>query len=175
MDENELDELVGKAEANWQAVAQGDPGDNVWGFYSYGDAPAGMGGGVGSFVWFGDKDEMLSFITSTLPFSPPGRASCDWAAVASDVSGIVHALRGGSLSLAEGMCQLNTALKTFSQIEWMGTYEDLKGGDAEYAKVVRRAFFEESAGRSMDDSSLPPPIAPHQDGQFREYLTGWGL
>ena len=39
MSEDELTELIEKAETNWQESSQGNPKGRDWGFFSYGDAP----------------------------------------------------------------------------------------------------------------------------------------
>ncbi len=120
------DETVSKAEQasrNWESVVQGAPGSNSWGFFSYGDAPGGIGGGVGTFVWFPTRDEMLSFIADTLPYEPGGSGNADWQAVASQTAAVTDQLKAKQLDDQVGVGQLNSILKTFSQIDISKTKE----------------------------------------------------
>ena len=48
MNDQNVDKLVEQAQQNWQDITHGNPNGKEWGFFSYGDAPAGMGGGMGT-------------------------------------------------------------------------------------------------------------------------------
>ena len=160
-----------KALSKWQSVVQGDPGNNVWGFFSFGDAPAAIGGGVGTFVWFSNRDEMLSFIADTLPYEPPGASDADWQAVALETTVITDQMKSKEIDDEAGVNKLNSILKTFSQIEWMGTKEDLLSGSHRYAVEVRSAF------RDSKDADARPrePIQQDEEHAFYEFLDGWGI
>lgn len=166
---NDLESRIEQAEANWQSVAAGNPGSNTWGFFSYSDGPAAAGGGVGIFTWFPDRNAMLDFMATTLPFSPPGRHDCDPAKVARETSAIVEELKNGSVSNAAGIERLNEVLQTFSQIQWMGTFNELLTGQHLYAVEVRAAFCRKEEG---DDSGAP--ILPDEKEAFCEFLETWG-
>jgi hypothetical protein len=173
MTDDELDNRITIAENNWQDVTQGDPRDNEWGFYSYGDAPAALGGGVGGFVWFPNRNEMFRFVRETLPYSPLGQSGSDLPRVAAAVASIVDRAIAGSLEDDAAIQELNRVLKTFSQITWMGTYEELKSADSEFPRHVRRAFFEDCEPSSP--IHLPQLISDCHDARFRDFLCGWGV
>ena len=168
------DETVSKAEQasrNWESVVQGDPESNSWGFFSYGDAPGGIGGGVGTFVWFPTRDEMLSFIADTLPYEPGGSGNADWQAVASQTAAVTDQLKSKAMDDQAGVEQLNQILKTFSQIEWMGTKEELLSGNHHYANEVRSAFWDSKG----EDESPEKPIGKDEEQDFYEFLAHWGF
>lgn len=167
MTEEELEQRVEQANTNWESATQGDPKDFTWGFFSYGDGPAGMG--FGSFAWFPDRTSMFDFIANTLPYSPGGQATRDWHVVASDTSRIVEQLKAGQLSDREGITQLNAVLWSFSRIKWLGTFDELKTSNDEYACQVRRAFLD-----ADDEDVTPDVVGPEQERAFREFLNGWG-
>ena len=163
---DDLQSRIEQAETNWRSVAIGNPGDNTWEFFSYGDAP----GGIGSFIWFPDRDEMLDFIATTFPYSPPGRSDFDWGSVASRTAAIVEEMKSGNIDDLVGVERLNEALRTFSQIKWMGTMEELLRGGNSYATEVRAAFRDENEEGSSDDA-----IQPGEKEEFGEWLVDWGF
>ena len=170
MNDQNVDKLVEQAQQNWQGITHGNPNDKEWGFFSYGDAPAGMGGGMGSFAWFDDRDTMLDFIMTTLPYCPPGPWAADYPLVATETATIVEDMKKGVLSDTAGTEQLNKVLRTFSQIEWMGTVDELLNGNHDYANRVRTAFREEN-----DDLRAGAPIATDEQHDFLEYIDEWGI
>ena len=170
MSDDNLQARIEQAEENWQSAAQGNPGDNNWGFFSYGDAPGGIGGGVGMFIWFPDRTEMLDFIANTLPYSPPGSSDIDWEAVASQTVAITDELKSGAINDEIGIDRLNEVLRTFSQVQWMGTPEDLFRGNHSYAIEVRSAFRDEG-----EDETSGAPMRPDEEQAFREFLETWGI
>ena len=170
MSDDNFQARIEQAETNWQSAAQGNPGDNTWGFFSYGDAPGGIGGGVGTFIWFPNRNEMLDFIATTLPYSPPGRSDQDWGSVASRTAAIVEEMKQGTIEDLVGVERLNEVLKTFSQIEWTGTFSELLTAEHSYATEVRAAFRNED-----EDETSSAPIQPEEEEAFREFLETWGI
>lgn len=170
VDDAGLEARVEAAEASWQDVQHGRPDGHLWGFFSYGDAPGAIGGGIGSFVWFMDRESMLRFIATTLPYSPPGKAALDPDQIAVNTEAVVAQLQAGTISDSEGIVQLNPVLRTCSQITWMGTVDDLLHGDHPYALEVRQAF--------RDDDENEPTGEPVRDAEredFFDFLEEWGF
>lgn len=167
---DDLEARVKDAEARWQATVLGNPGECEWGFFSYGDAPAAIGGGIGMFAWFSDRQSMLDFIASSLPYCPPGPSHLDPDEVATRTSTIVAKLKLGTVSDPEGINELNTALVNCSQLTWMGTVTDLLTGDHPYALEVRQAFHD-----SVDDEPSSAPIDEGRTQEFFEFLQEWGF
>jgi hypothetical protein len=170
MSDQDIDKLVEQAEQNWQGITHGNPNGKKWGFFSYGDAPPAMGGGVGGFLWFDDRDAMLDFIMTTLPYSPPGQWGIDFLSVASETAAIVEDMKKEVLGDTVGIEQLNKVLRTFSQIEWMGTVDALLNGNHDYANRVRTAFREEN-----DNTSSGSPVDAQERDEFFEYIEMWGI
>ena len=171
MTDDEIEKCILRADANWKAVTQGAPiASSHYGLFCFGDGPAAAAGGVGSFLWFPDRNAMLTFIAETLPFSPGGPAGSDCVAVAQETLRLTSCLRAGQMSDKEGLLALNSALRTFSQIAWMGTPTELKTSDSHYPRKVRSAFFEQRG-----DLSAPTAIDAQHEPEFYEFLETWGL
>ncbi len=168
---DDLQERAERAELSWQDVRSGaPPEDHEWGFFSYGDAPPAIGGGVGMFTWFTDRLSMLEFIEETLPFYPPGRAGLDIEHVIEETAELVEQLRTGAITDQEGVAKLNSALKTCSQFNWIGTASDLLRGDHPYAAEVRAAFRDEGG-----EENNGGPITKDEQDEFFEFLDTWGV
>ncbi|MCC3861778.1 hypothetical protein [Pseudemcibacter aquimaris] len=159
-----------RAENNWLEADQEPKNNNSWGMFSYGDAPAGIGGGIGSFVWFKDRDSLLDFIAQTLPFSPPGPITTELQPVIEATEKTVTTLKKGG-SLEAGIEELNQTLRSFSQIRWIGTFEDLRTGQKEFEKEVRLDF------RDSTDSSknAKAEIEDNALKDFIEYIETYGI
>lgn len=176
MSDDMLEILIDKANDNWQSAMQGNPtdlsgpADKIWGFFSYGDAPPAIGGGTGVFVWFPDRISMLEFIKETLPYSPPGQYGLDWDEVAKNTATIIENMKVGSVTDCDGIRSLNEVLKTFSQIEWLGTFDELMNGDHPYITEVREEFRLRETGKKSNR-----PIKPEELDALREFLTDWGI
>jgi hypothetical protein len=170
-DEDDLDDRAERAEASWQEVSSGAPPDDAeWGFFSYGDAPAAIGGGVGMFTWFPDRASMLEFIEETLPYYPPGQSNLDADEIAENTSAVVEKLRLGTLTDEDGRQHLNRVLETCSQLEWIGTVKDLLTSDHSYLDKVRRTFREDEG-----DDADGGPISEDEREEFFEFLDAWGI
>jgi hypothetical protein len=171
MTEDEIEDCVERAERNWQTVTQGAPNATTkMGIFCCSDGPAAAAGGVGSFLWLSDREAMLTFIAETLPFSPGGPAGSDCLAVARDTSQITACLRSGQITDQEGLAELNKALRTFSQIKWIGTPEQLKTTDGGYPSEVRNAFF-----KQRGEQPAPRLIDGLCEDEFWEFLKTWGV
>jgi hypothetical protein len=166
-----LQAAIDIAENLW-SESERDPEDGKWwGFFCYGDASAPIGGGNGSFVWFPDRDEMLDFIRQVLPYSPPGRSDMDWEKVAKETEAIIDQMRGGDIDDKAATNHLNEALRSFSQIEWIGTFDDLLEGSHSYARLVRTEFRD-----SVEDATKQSdPIDEIELKDFKEFAALWGI
>jgi len=170
MKNDDVDASISRAEDNWTNAVQGHPQKCEIGFFSYSDAPGGIGGGMGSFVWFKTRDQMLDFIEQTLPYSPPGRSDKDWTEVATQTSAIVSEMRSNEIDDKSGIDRLNAVLKTFSRIEWMGTFEELMTSSDRYPAEVRAAFHGDEC--ESEDLSI---IGAHDVEDFKNFLGEWGI
>ena len=104
---------------------------------------------------------MLEFILNTLPYMD-GQSDPD-----DGNARTVEQFRAGQISAREGIAQLHfTGWKT---LKWMGSFDELKTSDDEYAHEVRRAFFE-----IEDEDEIPAAVGPDQETTFRKHLKSWG-
>lgn len=154
----------------WQRIQQGAPEDCTWGFYAYSDAPPAMGGGIGIFAWFTDREQMLDFIQDTIPCCPPGRADLDWDEVAAHTASIVAEMKSGAIDDLQAIERLNSALVSFSHFCWIGTVTDLLTGSHAYARQVRAEFRHES----LQDPASGAAIQADEQEEFCDFLTTWG-
>jgi hypothetical protein len=169
--DDDLHERIERAEASWQEVSSGaPPEDSEWGFFSYGDAPPAIGGGVGMFTWFPDRNSMLEFIEHTLPYNPPGQSDLDPNEIAENTAAVVEKLRLGTIGDLDGLKELNEVLVTCSQLDWMGTVDDLLSGNHPYAVHVRQAFRGDE-----EEEAEGGPIEEDEKEEFFEFLETWGI
>ncbi|WP_404296465.1 hypothetical protein [Halomonas sp.] len=145
------------------------PEESDWGLFSYGDAPAGIGGGVGVFCWFATRDEMLDHIVEVLPFCPPGPCTSDPFQQQQAVRELITSLHQGKLQDDIAIVEINKVLRSFSQIEWWGTYDELIQGSSAFAQRVH-AHYQEQHG-----SPLPKPLVGEARQEWLEFLGMYGL
>lgn len=143
-----------------------------WGFFSYGDAPAGIGGGMGSFVWPGSRTATLNFIAEVLPFSPPGPSTDDCFEIALDVGRVIDDIKLQRIDVELGRKRLNKTLRSFSQIEWIGTFKDLRAGQSPYARKVIKEF---RRGYGIAVSVAPIEVKRAELADFKEFLETYGI
>jgi hypothetical protein len=113
---------------------------------------------------------MLDFIATTLPYYPPGQSDLDPDEIAENTSTVVEKLRLGTISDLDGMKELNEVLVTCSQLNWMGTVNDLLAGNHPYALEVRAAFREDD-----EEETGGGPIGKDEKEDFFEFLESWGI
>jgi hypothetical protein len=177
MKEADEDVLVARCDAAdkaWAELPAREPQPETWGMYSYGDAPPAIGGGVGAFVWFETREELLAFVGSVLPFSPPGPSNRDFLKVESDARALVAEVRSVTCDLECVRERLNGVLSDFSRIEWWGQFHDLCAGRHPYAQAVI-ASFRESLAEDGEDTVVKGPIREDELGEFKLYLETYGL
>src|SRR5207249_3809540 len=118
-----------------------------------GDAPAGIGGGVGCFLWFQSRAGLLDFIANHLTFWVPGPADVDPGRVWSEVKKIVSEVENGQLTISEAIRRLNSALRHFSQIKWIGTSQDLIAGAGDFERELH-GWFREDQNTDVPDHAI---------------------
>jgi hypothetical protein len=148
------------------------PKATSWGIYSYGDAPAAIGGGMGSFIWFDNKTALLKFVAEVLPFCPPGPSSSDLLAVEAKVREVLAGVKAGDLDLEKARKRLNVVLRSYSQIEWIGTFKGLKDGNDAYSRKLIKQF---RRSRELPVGAAPVAITRSQVEDFKEFLAEYGI
>ena len=159
--------LAAIADDRWNDEELTKPKSKSWGFYAYGDAPAAIGGGIGSYVWFKSKSAMLIFIEEVLPFSPPGPSTSDCDEVAKLVADTCQKLRKSEIKFEDGQRILNKVLKSYSQFEWMGAFQDFKSGKTTYARKIILDFRRQN---NLKISTKPISVDRSELYQFKDYL-----
>ena len=168
--------MLSQSEADhaWEEASDHSISETSWGFYSYGDAPPAIGGGVGSFVWFVNRDSMLDFIQSVLPVSPPGPTGNDHDMIAEEVGRIVAEVRDLEVLPDKTREHLNQTLRRYSQIEWWGTFQTLLYGNEPFVSKVRKHFREDTE-QIEDHAERGASINNGEIDEFRQYLKTYGL
>lgn len=166
MVEDEWQALQEEANEVAMVASELEPGLEYWGFESYGDAPAAIGGGVGGFLWFADREQLFDFVARLLTFFSPGPSTMDHGAVARSAAEIVEMIRLGHVSMDEGMAKLNAALTRFSQIRWWGQLQDLVAGSRPFELEIRAWF----RGAYSDDE-IPDNSHPITDAELPEFIN----
>lgn len=175
MTDSEIERLTALADAandRWDDEKLHKPTSTSWGFFAYGDASPAIGGGMGGFSWFSSKSAMLEFISSVLPFSPPGQSNRDPLAVAVEVEAVTKQLKSNGIDQEVARKKLNRILKSFSQIEWVGTFQDLKGGQSPYARKLIMDFRRQN---DIKISTKPVEVSRSELADFKEFLDQYGV
>jgi hypothetical protein len=170
--DHEIQALEAAANDRWSDDALREPKVSSWGMYSYGDAPPAIGGGMGAFTWFDNRTALLKFVADVLPFSPPGPGNSDPLAVATKVKEVLASVKAGDLDLEKARRKLNVILRAYSQIEWMGTFKDLKDGNSTYARKIVKNF---RRSRDLPVGAAPVAVGRSQVEDFKEFLAEYGI
>ncbi len=170
--DHQIQALAEAAHDRWSDDALLEPRASSWGMYSYGDAPPSIGGGMGSFTWFDNRTELLKFVAEVLPYSPPGPRNSDLLTISTKVQEVLSGVKAGNLNLENARRKLNVILRSFSQIEWMGTFKDLKDGNSTYAKKIVKDY---RRSRDLSVGAAPIAVSRSQIKDFKEFLAEYGI
>lgn len=146
------------------------PRSHYFGYFHYGDGPAAAGGGVGAFHWFPSQKALLNHFAQHLVFQSCGPASSDPFEVERNVRGILQVFQEQQHSWSWLIKELNTALRRYSQLEWIGTFRDLKQGTNDYEVKLRRSFRSNS-----DNPNDARPITRSEHEGWLLFLDQCGL
>jgi hypothetical protein len=169
--EAELEMRRTSAQAAATAAWDENPAPRDWGLFSVSDAPAGIGGGVGAFLWFDSESDVLNFIEAHIAFHSPGPITVDVEALLLKVGAIVDKFKAHEIDYSAARLQLNSALEHFSQIQWWGATSDLLSADSEFPRRVRSWF---RGNRGVSDSSDDPISEPEREA-FWHSLVEYGM
>jgi hypothetical protein len=150
------------------------PQPDDWGLFAYSDAPPAAGGGAGLFHWFDTKAQLLDFVKRHLTFASPGHSDIDPGRVAFEAERLIDAMGADPTPglMEAARLDLNKTLRTFTQIEWWGSYEALLRGHHPYARVVR-AWFRNAADQPGDAARRP--IGEDEAAAFIASLQAYGF
>ncbi|MFM8857955.1 MAG: hypothetical protein ACKOI2_12310 [Actinomycetota bacterium] len=139
------------------------PTRNDFGFCSYDDAPAPLGGGQPWFYWFPSKSEMLSTLAESAGYLHKPRGDFDIEAITTIAKEEIAASDGDLKTVKLG---LNAKLSGVAQFTWMGPFADLCDSDRPQERAFRADFRENG-----DDG----PIGPEELDSFTEYFVNYGI
>ena len=147
-----------------------DPLKFTWGVFAWADGPPACGGGVGAFLWFAEREELLAFITD---LAPAGFMTFDDEAEWLELR---ERLRRTASSLEakpeDAIANLNGELSSLLQIDWVGRLEQLLSGDSPYAMTVRAGF--RSDWDDKPEQVNTSAITDKEMQEFLEYLSEYG-
>ena len=169
----DLEERLQQTEERATDACTREPELNDWGLEAYGDAPGGIGGGVGAFFWFPNQAELLQFVRENLTFVNPGPRSADHTEVARTVEAIAARIVAGEVAMDDAIPMLNDALRGFSQLRWWGTFRDLTHGERAFEQELRAWFrgWDEYEDEPKDVSA----IAEKDLETFKDGIREWGI
>ena len=147
-----------------------DPRENPFGYFSYSNAPAPFGGGIGVFSWFASAQEAAEHLSTEL--SDHWLRRLDDSSRRSTIEAVHDALSDaatGKRTTADVLASINELLKGFVQLEWWGTLQELRRSDHEFPRKVRAAL------RDEDQPEDEPPIAEEELAAFVEMLSQYGF
>jgi hypothetical protein len=170
--DTEIRRRIDHAHDTAEAAAEHTPSYSSWGLESYGDQHAALGGGVGGFLWFGDRNQLFEFLRIHLLFFSFADGSSEVDMLLHEINAVVTMLESGERSLLSAIGPLNELLKGHSQLRWIGRFQDLVEGDGEFEREVRSW----SRGETDDGAEgSDTPIEPHELDDFIKSLLDWGL
>ena len=113
---------------------------------------------------------IVGFRGKSADFLAPGRGDIDPGRVLSAVKQIVRQIENGHLSIGDAIPQLNSALRHFSQMKWMGTFEDLIAGDGNFERGLRRCV-----SRAWGTGLTDAVITSEELKAFRTAIIEYGM
>ena len=140
------------------------------GVFSFCDGPPAAGGGVGVFLWFKNWNELFQMFADYFIASAPGPFNDDHEVIYQKVWKIFNGLAEGKIHRDEALGRINAAAKSYSQIEWWGTLDELCEGQGEFEKKVRRHCLRDSDGKSFIGN-----IGPAEKKRFMEAIAEYGF
>jgi hypothetical protein len=153
------------AEALGEATADHAPPEHPWGLFSYSAHPAVRGRGIGVFNWFETQAEVYWFVRHHLAFI--NRAAGPVApGVQVHVEALAEKTSRGALSAGHLIVALNPLLRGNQEVAWIGHYEDLMRGGADFAAAVR-AFYNGGGGPDR-------PVPEDEEEAFVRALGRYG-
>jgi hypothetical protein len=163
-------DLGEQAQSVLMASAENNPTSHGFGFFTYGDAPGGIGGGVGAFQWFASAKERDDYI---IHLSPYIYDSVDSEAEYQELTNFFSELASTyGASSAEFQQAYNTRLRGNIQSCWTGSFQELCQSSNSFCQDVRAWF------RGADEDSETRndnPITPREKRSFVRAIQTYGM
>ena len=168
------EQLMEQAFERLNESAQRDPRVCPWGLFAWGDAPPACGGGVGAFQWFETLEDLMEFITD---WSAAEYMSFDneaeWLEQRQCLRSIVSQWQADPVSTVQN---LNKELKGLIQIDWIGSFAELKAGKVDFSRRIQEAFTDYHLSEvSSSTSENPEKEAQAAEHSFIRFLAEYGM
>ena len=146
--------------------------DGHVGFFSRSDACGAIGGGMGIFFWFKNYNDLYQFLADYFVVLAPGPADQDHEKVFVQVAQIIKELAAQKIQKEEAIAKVNKTARNFSQLEWIGSLEDLETGNSPFAVELRKSFLEDRKDENISENRV---ILRSERDEFVEYLGAFGI
>ena len=165
--------LTEQAQAVVERTIGRDPQKHPWGLFFWGDAPGGIGGGVGCFQWFDSREELLAFVSD---YSPALYCSFEeedeWIEFRVRLRAIAKSFSDDSV---RGLEEFNTVLKGLLQIDWIDSFDELCKGEESFCRKVRAWFRDADDIDEAEELSSQEAIDLEEVQDFIESLEQYGF
>ena len=106
---------------------------------------------------------MYQFMANYFVASGPGPSEADHEPIYDKAWEIFNELAEGKIQRDQAFGRINTAAKSYSQIEWWGTFEELCEGQGQFEKRVRQDCLHSADGKmgSAEKKKLMEAIAEY--------------
>ena len=174
MEHFDSEQLTEQAFERLNESARRDPRICPWGLFTWGDAPPACGGGVGAFQWYESIEELIEFITD---WSAAGYMTFDDEAEWLEQRQCLRTIASQWHANPETTIQnLNTELKGLLQIDWIGTFTELKAANDAFGSRIQEAFNEDQvSGLNANTDSFSGEDAGKAEDAFIKFLSEYGM
>lgn len=128
------------------------------------------------FTWHKDLEGLVEFLGTLAPAVYQVEED-DLTKYQAEVAPILESLRTKGIH-DDVLEPINKSCASFMCIDWMGTFDELKSGDSEFAHGLRETFHEyndEEDETDGDDAPSPTrPIEPDELDEFVEFVHTYG-
>jgi len=153
------------------AANSADPRQSPFGFFSSDD----FVGGAGAHQWYPDIAALRRALVHDLPF-----AFCedDPEAVADLEQDLITATAAMTTIEAlgtDGLVELAKSLNGLQQLCWIGTFDELRKGNTDWALRMRSQFRENQELDLPETPAVDDPISDEHLEEFIDFLANFGM
>jgi hypothetical protein len=124
------------------------------------------------FYWASSAHELITIVKHLEPLVAELEED-EAARFRKAIDSLLNGLKESDQLLDDNREQLNSLLQG-SEVRWWGTFDELVGGDTEFARGLRDLFWSGEDDEGVDDGDLERPIPSEQLADFAEFLAGYG-
>ncbi len=164
------EQLTEDAFALVSITSTNDPRRHPWGVCLRPDAPPACGGG-GHFLWQPNLSQTLALVSdhSSALFMTFGEDEREWLAFRDRLRAIAADFTNQP---SRCLAALNRELAGLLQVEWIGTYQELRSGGDPFCQRIRTSFLAD-AGALLSERSTRK-ISASEEQAFCAWLAEYG-